>query len=113
MLAKLESLIFFLAMMLAIVLEGGMVYWIVQHPVGPVTSSNLSGYWTGAALPQAWLFGALCMLASRLMGMFMASPADAVENERNRIAFLRLWCWTIVLIATQSFAFILDRVTGS
>ena len=54
---RIEAVVFFLAMMLAVVLEGGIVYWLSQHPASQGASFGLTGQWTGAALPQAWLFG--------------------------------------------------------
>ena len=66
MLDKLEAVVFFLAMMLAVVLEGGIVYRLCQHPAGQGASFGLTGQWTGAALPQAWLFGALLMLGHKI-----------------------------------------------
>jgi hypothetical protein len=114
MLGKIEALFFFLAKMLAIVLEGGIVYWIFQHPAGSGTSFSLTGHWTGAALPQAWLFGALCMLVCRLTAIFISPLNDAAEDVRvDRKAFLRLWRWTIALIAIQSLSIFLDCVAGS
>jgi hypothetical protein len=62
---KIEGFVFFLAIVLAIVLEGGIVYWVFQHPASPRSPFGLTGQWTGAALPQAWLFGALLVLAYR------------------------------------------------
>ena len=111
---KIEAFVFFLAMMLTIVLEGGIVYWIFQHPASPRTPFALTGQWTGAALPQAWLFGALLVLAYRFIGMFMPSLEEANQDgQRSRRAFLRLWRWTIALIAMQGFAFFLERAVGS
>ena len=101
-------------MMLAIVLEGGIVYWLSRHPPSQGASFGLTVQWTGAALPQAWLFGALLMLAYKLIVMFTPpSGYPESEVERQRKGFLRLWRWTVALIATQAFAFFLDRVPGS
>jgi len=111
---RIEGVVFFLAMMLAIVLEGGIVYWLSRHPPSQGASFGLTVQWTGAALPQAWLFGALLMLAYKLIVMFTPpSGYPESEVERQRKGFLRLWRWTVALIATQAFAFFLDRVPGS
>ena len=112
-LQKIEAAFFFLAMLLAVLLEGGIVYWLCEQPAG-VTPSGLTGQWTAATLPQAWLLGALLVLAYRLMVMLMPSLDAANEDRpRSRRAFLRLWCWTMALIAMQGFAFFLGRTAGS
>lgn len=114
MLQKIEGVVFFMAMMLAIVLEGGIVYWLGQHPTGHGTFFGATGPWTAAALPQAWLLGALFMLACRLTAMFRSDRSNATEDvRRNQKDFLRLWRWTIALIAMQGFAFFLERVAGT
>ena len=114
MLRRIEAVVSFLAMMLAIVLEGGIVYWLSQHPDSQGVSFGLTGQWTGAALPQAWLFGALLMLSHKLIVMFTGSFGCAEgEVQRERKGLLRLWRWTVVLIAMQAFAFLLDRVPAS
>jgi hypothetical protein len=111
---KIEAVVFFLAMMLAVVLEGGIVYWLCQHPAGQATSFGLTGQWAGGTLPQAWLFGALLMLAHKLIVMFTPSWRRAEgEVQHQRKSFLRLWRWTVALTAIQAFAFFLDRVAAS
>jgi hypothetical protein len=113
-LRRIEAVVFFLAMMLAVVLEGGIVYWLSQHPASQGASFGLTGQWTGAALPQAWLFGALLMLSHKLIVMFTGSFGCAEgEVQRERQGFLRLWRCTVVLIAVQVFAFFLDRAAAS
>ncbi len=65
MLRRLESFVFFFAIILAIALEGACVYWICGHPRLSATtegSLNFVGQWTGLALPQGWLLGALLVL---------------------------------------------------
>jgi hypothetical protein len=111
---RIEAVVFFLAMMLAIVLEGGIVSWLSQHPASHGASFGLTGQWTGAALPQAWFFAALLMLAHKLIAMFTGSFGCAEDEvQRERKGFLRLWRWTVVLIAMQAFAFFLDRAAAS
>ena len=114
MLRKLESATFFLAMLLAIVLEAGFVYWISKHPASPSDSFSLAGEWTDIALPQGWLFGALLMLAYRLIAI-CAEPLNCARSEaqHNRQSFLRLWRWTIALIAMQGLMIFVSRSVGS
>ena len=111
---KIEITIFFLAMLLAIVLEAGIVYWISKYPVHASTPFSLAGEWNGVALAQGWLFGALLMLAYRFTAICF-EPLNCAHSEawRNRKAFLRLWCWIIAFIALEGFAFFLDRVAGA
>jgi hypothetical protein len=111
---RIEAVVFFLAMMLAVALEVGILYWLSQHPASQGASFGLTGQWAGAALPQAWLFGALLMLAHKLIVMFIG-PFGCTEGEvqRERKGFLRLWRWTVVLIAMQAFAVFLDRAVAS
>jgi len=108
---RIEAVVFFLAIRLAIVLEGGIVHWLSQHPASQGASFGLTVEWTGAALPQEWVFGALLMLAYKLIVMF-TPPSGCPEGEvqRQRKGFLRLWHWTVALIAMQAFGFFLDRV---
>jgi hypothetical protein len=110
---RIEAVVFFLAMMLA-VLEGGIVYWLSQYPASQGASFGLTGQRTGTALPQAWLFGALLMLAYKLIVMFTSSSGcPEGEVQRQRKGFLCLWRWTVALIAMQAFALFLDRVPTS
>src|SRR5438270_13407272 len=99
---RIEAVVFFLAMMLAVVLEGGIVYWLSQHPASQGASFGLTGQWTGAALPQAWLFGALLMLSHKLIAMF-TGPCGCAQGEvqRERKGVLRPGPWTVLLIAIQ------------
>lgn len=114
MLRKIETATFFLAMLLVIVLEAGIVYWNSKTSVRASTSFSVAGEWTGVAWPQGWLFGALPVLAYRLTAICI-EPLNCAHGEawRNRKAFLRLWCWTNAFIALQGFAFFLDRIAGA
>ena len=109
-LRKIENASFFLAMLLAIVLEAGIVYWISKHPADPSASFSLAGEWTGIALPQGWLFGALLVLAYRLTAISI-EPLNSAHSEgrHNRQAFLRLWRWTIALIGMQGLVLFIGR----
>jgi hypothetical protein len=111
MLRKIENATFFLAMLLAIVLEAGIVYWISKHPASPPASFSLAGEWTGIALPQGWLFGALLVLAYRLTAISI-EPLNC-EARHNRQAFLRLWRWTIALIGMQGLVLFVGRSVAS
>ena len=110
MLRKMEAATFFLAMLLAIVLEAGIVYWISKHPAHTSKSFSIAGEWTGVALPQGWLFGALLVLAYRLAGICI-EPLNCAHTkaQRNRQAFLRLWRWTIALIGMQGLVLFIGR----
>lgn len=113
-LRKIENATFFLAMLLAIVLEAGIVYWISKHPANPSASFSLAGEWTGMALPQGWLFGALLVLAYRLSAICI-EPLNCAHSEaqHNRRAFLRLWRWTIALIGMQGLVLFVGRSVAS
>ena len=117
MLRRLEAFVFFLAMMLVIVLEGAVVYWIFQHRLpysGVHGSFNAGGEWTGVALPQAWLFGALLVLAYRASVAFIPPTGwSNSDKQRNRTAFLDLWKWTAALIAIQGLAIFLGNKNAS
>ena len=114
MLRKLDGVFVFLAMMLAILLEDGIGYGILQKPFTPGTSFSLAGERIGPALPQAWLFGALCMFAYRLtVSIAPFSRCAKAEVGCKREAFMRLWRWTIALTLMQGFAFFLERIASS
>ena len=113
MLRRLESFVFFFAMMLAVTLEGACVYWMYGHPhlyAMPDSSLNFVGEWTGLALPQGWLLGALLVLIYRVTAMFIP-PRRWADNEflQNRRAFLRLWRWAMALVVVQGLALFLGR----
>lgn len=117
MLRKLEALTFFFAMLLAIVLEGAAVYWMFGHqPVRatPGGSLNAVGDWTGLALPQGWLLGAVLVLIYRVVAMFIP-PAGWTDGEgsHNRRAFVRLWCLAIALVTMQSLLFFIGNTAAS
>ena len=114
MLRKIENATFFLAMLMAVVFEAGIVYWISKHPASPPASFSLAGEWTGIALPQGWLFGALLVLAYRLTAICVEPPNCAHSEARhNRQAFLCLWRWTIALIGMQGLVLFVGRSVAS
>lgn len=117
MLRTLEALTFFVAMLLVIVVEGAWVYWILGHsPVYATAgrSLNVVGAWTGLALPQGWLLGAVLVLIYRVIAMFIP-PADWTDGERlrNRRAFVRLWSLAIVMVSMQALLHFLDKAATS
>ena len=117
MLRKLEALPFFFAMLVAIVLEGAVVYRMFGHQgvrVSPGGSLNVVGDWTGLALPQGWLLGAVPMLIYRIFTMFLP-PAGWTDGEwlHNRRAFVRLWCLAIALLTMQSLLFFIGNAAAS
>ena len=117
MLRKLETLTFFSAMMLAVILEGAVVYWIFGHRVVRASSEgslNVVGEWTGFALPQAWLFGALLALIYRVSAM-VNPPRSWSDSEwmHNRRAFVRLWCLAMALVAMQGFLLVLGKASAA
>lgn len=117
MLRRLEALTFFLAMMLAVTLEGACAYWMsghwTLHPT-PDSSLNFVGEWTGLALPQGWLLGALLVLIYRVAVMLIP-PKRWTHNEilRNQRAFLPLWRWVMALVAMQGLALYLERLAAT
>ena len=117
MLHKLEALIFFLAMLLAIILEAAVVYWLTEHSLVHATSNgslNVVGEWTGLTLPQGWLFGALLVLVYRVTSIF-SPPRRWADGElmRNRQAFVRLWCLAMALVTMQGFLLLLGEASPS
>lgn len=117
MLRKLEALTFFLAMMLAVTLEGAVVYWLFGHLLVHATpdgSLNVVGEWTGFALPQGWLFGALLVLIYRVTAMLIP-PRCWTDSElmHNRRAFVRLWYLAMALVAMQGVLFLLGNPSAA
>ena len=120
MLRKLETFALFAAVMVAIVLEGGCVYWLWTHRQVPTTgnaltltgdSTNPLRQWTGATLPQCWLLGALLVLIYRLVRIIVPSHAwDSSAMLHNRYALLRLWRWAIALVLMQALTLYLGGV---
>ncbi len=110
-LRRLETFTFFLAMMLAIILEGGFVYWVCRSPfllANHDKTLNVAGEWTGFALPQGWLLGALLVLIYRLTAIFIPPTSWTTDEiQRNRRAFVRLWCLAMAVAAMQGLLFLL------
>jgi hypothetical protein len=116
-LRRLEAFVFFFAMILAVTLEGACVYWMFGHArpyAMPDSSFNFMGEWTGLALPQGWLLGALLLLIYRVTAMFIP-PRRWTDNEflQNRRAFLHLWRWAMALVAMQGLALFLGRAAAA
>jgi hypothetical protein len=114
-LRHLEAFVFFAAMLLAIVVEGACVYWLglprVVHARSGAPPTVLVE-WTACTLPQYWLLGAMAVLLYRVAVMLVPPQRwGQVESQRNRRAFLRLWCWTIAVGTVQMAALYLDRLS--
>lgn len=117
MLRRCQAVVFFFAMLLPIVLEAAVVYWIFQYPGKPSTSNSsftAVGGWTGMALPQAWLLGALFVLIYRAMTVVIAPMSWTNQMfSRTWLAFVRSWRWTIAMILVQELVLFLDRAIAS
>jgi len=111
------SILFFSAMMVPLIVEAAVVYWICQYQ-GNANTSNLSfisvGGWTGIALPQAWLLGAGWVLAYRAVTTFTA-PADATNQifSRTCLSLMRLWRWSVSVVIVQKLGIFLSRGVAS
>ncbi|MGB9071081.1 MAG: hypothetical protein WCC22_00290 [Terriglobales bacterium] len=117
MLRRLEGFVFFFAMILAVTLEGACVYWTFGHAHPCTMSDNSLNFvedWTGLALPQGWLLGALLVLTYRVAAMFIP-PKRWTDNEflQHRRAFLRLWCWAMALVTMQGLALFFGRAAAA
>ena len=112
---KVETFVFFAALLLAITLEGACVYWLGGAAITPVRGihpTNMVGQWTASTLPQCWLLGALFVLLYRVSAMLMPPHGwGRNDAQSNRRAFLRLWRWTVALGALQVGALYIDRFT--
>jgi len=115
-LRQIESFILFAAMLLAVALEGGCVYWLwVPGALAPHSGTQVSlvGQWTAATLPQCWLLGAVVVLVYRIALMLVPPRSwSSVDFLHNRRAFVRLWRWMVVVAAVQMCALYLDRFTS-
>lgn len=116
MLRRLETFTFFVAMMLAVILEGGFVYWMCRSPfllAAHDTPLNVAGEWTGLALPQGWVLGALLVLIYRVTAIFIPPTSwTSDEIRQNRRAFVRLWCLAMAVAAMQGLLFLLGNRTA-
>ena len=105
MLRKFETSALFLAAILALIVEGGFVYWIWWRPMGPEApelSLTYAGHWMSPALPQYWLICALLALLYYLVPI--AHPAvklDPSDRAVYRRTFLRIWYWFLALAGAQ------------
>jgi hypothetical protein len=73
----------------------------------------VAGAWTGLALPQGWLLGAVLVLFYRVVVMFIP-PARWTDREssNNRRAFVRLWSLAIALVSMQAILLFLDKAAS-
>ena len=78
----------------------------------PIGLRNVVREWTGFALPQAWLFGALLVLIYRVTAMLIP-PRCWTDSElrHNRRAFVRLWCLAMALVVMQGVLFLLGNLS--
>jgi hypothetical protein len=114
---KLEGLTFFLAMMLAVTLEGAVVDWLSRHsPVhaNPDGSLKVVCEWAGFAVPQGWLLGAFLVLVYHLAVM-LVPPQCWTDSElvHNRRAFIRLRCVAMAPVAMQGLPFLLPNISAA
>lgn len=118
-LPSLETFALFVALMVAIVLEGGCVYWLWTHRAFRATAGsslnwvadpNLLGQWTSSTLPQCWLLGGLFVLMYRLIQLLVPPESlNSAEWIQKRLAFLRLWRWVVALALLQGLALYLGE----
>ena len=107
MLGKLESLVYFAAALLALLIEGCFVYWMQICPLTARTAT-LSAYgsqWIDATLPQCWLFGAVVALFYYICRAIQSEPPKALQHQRT---FLRIWYWFLALASAQGCALYLN-----
>jgi hypothetical protein len=103
-------------MLLAVVLEGACVYWLVSPPstfaLRPDSHRELTVEWTADKIPQYWLASALAVLLYRV-AIFLRPPRtwSLSEVQQNRNALLRLWHWTVAFGSAQVIALYLDRIS--
>src|SRR5208283_6226780 len=113
---QIESFVLLAAMLLAITLEGGCVYWLwAPGALAPhsVTQVSLVGQWTAATLPQCWLLGAVVVLVYRIALMLVPPRSwGLVDLLHNRRAFVRLWRWMVAVAAVQMCALYFDHLTS-
>lgn len=114
MLNHVDKSLSFVAMLLAITLEGTCMYWLTTTRVTAthtgINNVHPVGQWTGATLRQCWLCGALAVLLYRastiLVGPQSSGCAEAQSNCRSLV---RLWFWTVAVESLQLVALYLDR----
>ena len=108
--AKIRKPYLFLAVLLALLVEGSFVYWMWSSPLMPraAESSLYAGHWISPTLPQCWLLGAVVALFYYLCRTTQSEPQKAVECRRT---FLRIWYWFLALAAAQGCALYLHYFT--
>ena len=111
-LRRLETLALFLAMMLAIILDGACAYWMWKH-VGPVSTNMVDPLreQKGSVLREGWLLAALVVLVCRAVEtLSTAKRWSHDEVLQNQLAFLRLWGWAMALLVALGVAIHLGPV---
>src|SRR5271157_1897407 len=111
-LRRLETFAFFLAMMLAVILDGACACWMWKH-VGPVSTNMVDPLCEqkGSVLREGWLLAALLVLICRTVETLCTvkswSHGEVLQNQR---AFLCLWGWAIALLIALGVAIHLGPV---
>ncbi len=114
MLRRCESIVFFSAMMLPVIVDAA-VYWTCPHQ-GNADASNLSftsvGEWAGLPLPHGWLVGPFWVLAYHALTTFIASAGPTNQiSSRTWLSFIRLWSIAVILV--QELGIFLGRAVAS
>jgi len=107
----LETFAFFLAMMLAVVLDGTCVYWIWKplHSGSTITLDPLREQ-IGFVPSEGWSLAALLVLVCRVVDTLLpAKRWSHDELRQNQLAFLRLWGWAMALLVEQGVALYLEQ----
>jgi hypothetical protein len=113
-LRRLETLAFFLAMMLAVTLDGAFAYWVWKH-VGSVSVPTLDPLdplreQIGFVPSEGWSLASLVVLICRVVDTLL--PVKRWSHDdlvRNQLAFLRLWGWAMALLVAQGVALYLEQ----
>jgi len=110
-LRRLETFAFFLAMMLAVILDGGCAYWIWKHvhAVSTITLDPLREQ-IGFVPSEGWSLASLVVLICRVVDTLL--PVKRWSHDdlvRNQLAFLRLWGWAMALLVAQGVALYLEQ----
>lgn len=111
MLPRLETLAFFLAMMLAVAMDCAFAYWVWKL-LGSVSAPALDPLHEqiGFALPEGGLLAALLVLISRVVALLPPKQWGRENLLHKQRAFMRLWGWAMALLIAQGVAIHLGPV---
>jgi hypothetical protein len=116
-LRKCEAIVFFFATVLPIVLERALVCRVFQDRVKALASNppfTDVGEWTGTALLQAWLLGAIFVVVYPAVTFIITRVIWTNQMfSRTWRAFVRLRHWTIAMIVMQELVLFLNRAFAS